>query len=139
MVSSTQLYSTPSPFHSLHSSPRTFGQGDNALRYLDIDLSVPFDKKTALAGGRLRAFETFQVALGVNVIPIALHLVGFPVYLLYVLYRYRLNLQRKRASLSARESISAKLQGHYEVYGFLVAGYRDGVEWWEFTILLRRL
>ena len=106
---------------------RTFGKGDNALRYLAIDLSVPFYG------------DAHTRAVFVNIIPIVLHVIGFPLYLGYVLYKYRLNLQRNRSSSAVRSSISAKLEGHYEVYGFLVAGYREGVEWWEFTILLRRL
>ena len=68
---------------------RQFGTGPDALRFLDLDLNVPFDERTAAkTANGMAALSNFRFALAINAIPIFLHLFCFPLVLAYVLYNF---------------------------------------------------
>ena len=71
-------------------------------------------------------------ALAYTAIPaIFIHLILFPGFISFILWNY--GRQVKTGVLA-----SAMQEEFYTTYGFLVAGYRRGCEYWELTVLFRR-
>ena len=108
------------------------GGGDRPWRFLSIDPTVPCDLRTATNfpaswdGGVVwdgkAKFAQYSTVLFWNAVAIFLHLVLFPAFLLWIL------------AFTDRNSEDFDYR-----YGFLLAGYRKGVRWWEITVLARRL